>query len=287
METSPASSLPQFLKPIQSTQSTATQLSAPVHALYTHKYPFGDSHVLWWPAQTRRVCDSSNRKVPTTRTILLCIPGTFSCLDSDGCRSDLFLGRTHTSKKKNCFPSDDLCALSHRTSVRLGNPGLLEFYVPFLNAIYRSVNSYPSSGSSSSSSPSSTTTSVTIFAHSHLGLSSYIQLGGNKPDKSSSWPEKSNNVALRAQIQAHLEFLDELLVAYEDDPTTRVLLVGHSIGCWLIQEILKARGAGALRQRVGAYLLFPTISHIARSPNGRKLSVRISAIPPCSLLLDS
>ena len=219
--------------------------------------------------------------------------------DSDGCRRDLhtlFLGRTHANKKKLPPPLlrfARVCTLSHRTSVRLGNPGLLEFYVPFLNTIYRSVNSDPSSGSSSSSSSSSSplpssTTSVTIFAHSHLGLSSYIQLGGN-PDKSHSWPEKAN-VVLRAQIQAHLEFLDELLVAYhEDDPTTRVLLIGHSIGCWFIQEILKARAAvGAFRSRVGAYLLFPTISHIARSPNGRKLSVRMSTTNPLSLFfLDS
>lgn len=232
---SPGTSLPQFLKPVQLTQCSATQVSVPVHAVYTHSRPFGDAHVLWWPPQTRRrVCDSSssssNKTVPTRRTILLFIPG---------------------------------------------NPGLLEFYVPFLNAIYRSVNSdaSSSSSSSSSSSPSSTnnTTSVTIFAHSHLGLSSYIRLGSS--DKSYfSWPEKSS-VALRAQIQAHLEFLDELLATYDDDPTTRVLLVGHSIGCWLIQEMLKARATGALRPRVGAYFLFPTISHIARSPNGRKLSL--------------
>jgi pimeloyl-ACP methyl ester carboxylesterase len=96
-------------------------------------------------------------------------------------------------------------------------------------------------------------------------------------------------VALGAQIQAHLEFLDELLVAYDDDPTTRVLLVGHSIGCWLVQEILKARATGALRPRVRAYMLFPTISHIVRSPNGRKLSVRISSATPFppSLVLDT
>jgi pimeloyl-ACP methyl ester carboxylesterase len=126
---------------------------------------------------------------------------------------------------------------------------------------------------------------VTIFAHSHLGLSSYIQVGADsdsdsKSSSSSSYPETSN-VALTAQIQAHLEFLDELLAAYGS--TTRVLLVGHSIGSWLIQEILKAR-AGALRPRVGAYMLFPTISHIIRTPNGRKLSVRVSA-PPLLILL--
>jgi pimeloyl-ACP methyl ester carboxylesterase len=85
-------------------------------------------------------------------------------------------------------------------------------------------------------------------------------------------------VALPAQIQAHLEFLDELLLAAYDGPAMpRVLLVGHSIGCWFILEMLKAR-AEALRanSRVGAYLLFPTISHIVRTPNGRNLSVRVS-----------
>ena len=186
--------------------------------------------------------------------------------------------RTNKNKNKNyCSFPPIRCVYS----LRLGNPGLLDFYVPFLNAIYRGANSDPSS---SSSSPSSTTTSVTIFAHSHLGLSSYVGLGNSDRGSCFSWPEKSS-VALRAQVQAHLEFLDELLVAYDDDPTTRVLLVGHSIGCWLIQEILKAHAAGALRPRVGAYMLFPTISHIVRSPNGRKLSVRISSSPAPSLPL--
>lgn len=73
---SPRASLPQFLKPVQSTESSATQVSVPVHAVYAHKHPFGDAHVLWWPAQTQRVCDSSNKTVPSHRTILLFIPGT-------------------------------------------------------------------------------------------------------------------------------------------------------------------------------------------------------------------
>ena len=113
---------------------------------------------------------------------------------------------------------------------------------------------------------------MTIFAHAHLGLSSYIR--GSGDSSSYHYPETST-VALRAQIDAHLEFLDELLAAY--GPATRVLLVGHSIGCWFIQEILKARAA--LRPRVGTYMLFPTISHIAGTPNGRKLSVRITYLP--------
>jgi pimeloyl-ACP methyl ester carboxylesterase len=156
--------------------------------------------------------------------------------------------------------------------------------VPFLNEIDRRVRAISEPSSSSSS-------GVTIFAHAHLGLSSYIsRLGGvdsetpSSSSSSSSSPSpypSASSVALPAQVQAHLEFLDELLVAY--GPATRVLLVGHSIGSWLIQEILKARATAALRPRVGAaYMLFPTISHIKRSPNGRKLSVRVRSLrsPP-------
>ncbi|KAF8270146.1 hypothetical protein EI94DRAFT_1681141 [Lactarius quietus] len=124
-----------------------------------------------------------------------------------------------------------------------GNPGLLDFYIPFLDAIYHAANS-----------------SVTIFAHGHLGLSSYF--GGDRP-----FPDTSS-VNLPAQIQAHVEFLDELLAAY--GPETNVLLVGHSIGSWFIQEMLKASQPNA--RRVGAFMLFPTISEICRSPNGKILA---------------
>jgi len=182
--------LPQFLQPWQSPSSTQAPTGpVPVHAVYSHKRPFGQAQVLWWPWTSQ---DAS----VLPRTVLLFIPG---------------------------------------------NPGLLDFYVPFLDAIYDQTN-------------------VPIFAHAHLGLSSFI--GGDR-----SFPDTSS-VTLPTQIQAHLEFLDELLAAY--GPKTSVLLVGHSIGTWFIQEMLKARAA-ALRP-VGAFMLFPTISEIGRSPSGKTLS---------------
>ncbi|KAH9039444.1 hypothetical protein EDB83DRAFT_2411710 [Lactarius deliciosus] len=127
-----------------------------------------------------------------------------------------------------------------------GNPGLLDVYIPFLDAIYSEANS-----------------SVTIFAHAHLGLSSYV--GGDR-----SFPDTSS-VTLPAQIQAHAEFLDELLAAY--GPETSVLLVGHSIGAWFIQEMMKAHATDLhSRKRVGAFMLTPTLSEIGGSPNGKILS---------------
>ena len=105
---------------------------------------------------------------------------------------------------------------------------------------------------------------ITIFAHAHLGLSSYI--GGER-----SFPDVSS-VSLPAQIQAHVEFLDELIATY--GPETNLLLVGHSIGSWFIQEMLKSRARAQTKRRIGAFVLFPTISEIAMSPSGKILSVR-------------
>ncbi|KAI0298364.1 hypothetical protein B0F90DRAFT_1632849 [Multifurca ochricompacta] len=203
MDGTDSTPLPRFLQPWElRSQSQRAYAPVPVHAVYTHKRPFGQAQVLWWPWRMR---DEDGPETDRTRTVLLFIPG---------------------------------------------NPGLLDFYVPLLNAIHRRVEA-----------ASPTSSFVTIFAHAHLGLSSYI--GGDQ-----SYPEIPS-VSLPAQIQAHVEFLDELLAEY--GPETRVLLVGHSIGSWFIQEVLKAR-VGLRPPRVGVFMLFPTISHIGGTPNGRKLS---------------
>jgi hypothetical protein len=64
------SSLPRFLKPCQP-QRSAIRVAVPVHAVYTHKHPFGDAQVLWWPAGSQAY---DGEVAP--RTILLFIPGT-------------------------------------------------------------------------------------------------------------------------------------------------------------------------------------------------------------------
>jgi hypothetical protein len=68
-----SSSLPRFLRPCQPSECSATHAAVPVRAVYTHKHPFGNAQVLWWPAGPRA---RDSDVVP--RTILLFIPGTFS-----------------------------------------------------------------------------------------------------------------------------------------------------------------------------------------------------------------
>ena len=152
--------------------------------------------------------------------------------------------------------------------------------MPFLNAIHHhAIISSLESSSSRQGRSAYRDGGLVIFAHAHLGLSSYVGINCDDDRGRRSYPDTAS-VALPAQIEAHAEFLDELLTAYDDPGDTRVLLVGHSVGCWLIQEVIKARRTALGSRDVGVFMLFPTISHIARTPNGKKLSVRRMSLLP-------
>jgi hypothetical protein len=187
-------------------------------------------------------------------TVLLFIPGACSSF------ADLLLAMAVI-----CYLSPSyilatvpLALISHPSS---GNPGLLNFYVPFLNTIHHKTIS-KSTDSDLDSGPSS---SVTIFTHAHLGLSSYISINGGG---TFTFP-KMSSVMLLAQIQAHIKFFDEILATY--GPAMCVLLIRHSIGAWFIQEVLKAHAS--LHPQVRAYMLFPTLSNITKTLGGRMLWV--------------
>ena len=63
--------LPSFLQPRQLPHQQ-THPPVPVHATYTHKRPFGQAQVLWWPWPW----GTPDRTV-IPRTVLLFIPGVF------------------------------------------------------------------------------------------------------------------------------------------------------------------------------------------------------------------
>lgn len=66
---------------------------------------------------------------------------------------------------------------------------------------------------------------------------------------------------LDAQIQHKIDFIK----AYVPDDV-KIHLIGHSIGAWMILELLKNAEIKAKIQH--CYLLFPTIEGMAKSPNG-------------------
>ncbi|KAJ7107606.1 hypothetical protein C8R43DRAFT_1044539 [Mycena crocata] len=114
-----------------------------------------------------------------------------------------------------------------------GNPGLLNFYTEFLSSIHRR---HPR---------------LAIFAHAHLAHTPGItSLAGEH--------------GLRAQVQSAIEALDAVLTAFGQ---VKVILSGHSVGAWIVLQILKARRSDVFRM----FLLCPTLTHIADTPNGRRL----------------
>lgn len=120
-----------------------------------------------------------------------------------------------------------------------GNPGLVMFYSPFLSSIHSTQSSK----------------SLAILAHGHLGYHG-----------SSEWPAASQ-IGLTAQIAALLELVDAFIHEYGSG--VKIVLASHSMGAWLSTRVLKERP----QTIASMLLLFPTISNIAQTPNGRKLSV--------------
>lgn len=135
-----------------------------------------------------------------------------------------------------------------------GNPGLLDFYLPFLNALYQK----------------DTTNTLAILALGHIGHSPVI-----------SAPQSIDACSLASQVESVARALDALKLEYGG--TAKFALVGHSIGAWISLQVLKSRPADVS----AIFLLFPTISNIANTPNGKRLSWAFSPTSISILLLLS
>ncbi|KAJ6627102.1 hypothetical protein B0H10DRAFT_2291912 [Mycena sp. CBHHK59/15] len=110
-----------------------------------------------------------------------------------------------------------------------GNPGLLNFYIPFLSSIHSRDNA------------------LAVFGHAHLA---------HTPDV-----EKFNgDYSLAAQIKSAIDTLDAVRATFSQ---SQVVLAGHSVGSFIALQVLKARSSEISR----VFLLCPTIRHLAKTPN--------------------
>lgn len=94
-----------------------------------------------------------------------------------------------------------LGALPLSLNQHIGNPGLAEFYIPFLSALYNSDNQ------------------CSILAQSHLGHSEEA-------------PAVETNLA--AQVAVTIEAFDVLKQAY---PGAKILVIGHSVGSYIALQV--------------------------------------------------
>ncbi|KAI4121745.1 MAG: hypothetical protein LQ338_006190 [Usnochroma carphineum] len=138
-----------------------------------------------------------------------------------------------------------------------GNPGLIPYYDPFFSALHTLLESTPALQSYN----------FHICGHSLAGFQT-------SEHDSQSPPEL-------AGLQKQIEYVDDLLYERVDEVrqstgciTPKVILMGHSVGAYILLEIIRGHrkqvesGGKQDFDLIGGILLFPTITHIARSPSG-------------------
>ncbi|TKA57669.1 hypothetical protein B0A53_00818 [Rhodotorula sp. CCFEE 5036] len=137
-----------------------------------------------------------------------------------------------------------------------GNPGLVSYYRDFLPSIRDAL-------------PADLKGQTVIHAIGHLGHTPNATSAERRGFKPNAQP------TLEDQVADKVAYLDELAETYRfgEEGAPKLILLGHSIGAWIGLQMLKERPA--LVSAVHA--LFPTISHMAQTPNGRSLSPLFSS----------
>ncbi|KAF2404185.1 hypothetical protein EJ06DRAFT_578878 [Trichodelitschia bisporula] len=138
-----------------------------------------------------------------------------------------------------------------------GNPGLAGYYTTFTTHLHTLLRiSHPA-------------TSIRIYARSLAGFETAL-------------PTPPKPLGLLAQVDAVKAVLRRKVKEVEDEVgRVKVVLVGHSVGSWILLEILqRVRWEGGV-EVVAGVCLFPTVVDIARSPRGRVFTplLRIPGLP--------
>ncbi len=160
----------------------------------------------------------------------------------------------HYVKVLKCF-SDTTAKTSsvyHRTQTDIlfviipGNPGLIEFYEHFAIEL----------------------TSKT--SHPVIGIS---HTGHLYDEKVKNW----NAVNLKTQIKDKVKFVENHLLgpngAHKVDKSTKLVFIGHSIGCHVILQMLNSLNEDTKRSIKKTIHLFPTVERMSATPNGKVLTL--------------
>ncbi|KAI0427247.1 hypothetical protein F5Y09DRAFT_316837 [Xylaria sp. FL1042] len=142
-----------------------------------------------------------------------------------------------------------------------GNPGLVGYYAPFLSALRDLIDS--------------NTSLSNISFHIH-GQS----LAGFTDEDHEPFTSQRKPHDLEYQIQHILKSVSGLRIESgpkDGQPYDHVLLMGHSVGAYIALEtchrVLQDPSLAPELKLTSGILLFPTIDHIADSPNGWKLNM--------------
>ncbi|XP_015176315.1 PREDICTED: lipid droplet-associated hydrolase [Polistes dominula] len=126
-----------------------------------------------------------------------------------------------------------------------GNPGVPQFYEGFIKSLNSKL-------------PSETPVWV-------IGHAGHIQPPKDLEINMPSNKEWDKYYGLTAQIEHKIQFIRNYV-----PNDAKIYLIGHSIGCWFILNVLKDEDISKKVEK--CYLLFPTVEHMADTPNGRFLT---------------
>jgi hypothetical protein len=152
-----------------------------------------------------------------------------------------------------------------------GNPGLIEYYRTFLTLCFDGLRDrYPDQHIKV------TGTSLCGFEvqREHQHSSNYNTQG---PPYDLEQQIEHVALALERAIESHRAAKPAASSSSPSAPM-RVVLMGHSMGSYILLEVLRRRKSDPPKSLktaniIGGICLFPTVTHIAKSPSGKKISV--------------
>jgi hypothetical protein len=153
----------------------------------------------------------------------------------------------HYLRVLKCFSDKRVKAQHHDTLFVIipGNPGLIEFYEHFAVELATKTN------------------------HCVIGIS---HTGHLYDETIKNW----NPCNLRTQIKDKVKFIENHLIGpnstFKVDKNTKLVFVGHSIGCHVILQMLNGLSDETKKNVKKTIHLFPTFERMAITPNGRVLT---------------
>lgn len=125
-----------------------------------------------------------------------------------------------------------------------GNPGVIEYYEKFMETLYLANGK-----------------KIPVWGISHTGHVSTKHMDGTVKISTGS---SAGIFSLQDQIEHKLAFIQHFIPSQ-----TSLILIGHSIGCYMILKMLKHLNHEYL---LHSFLLFPTIERMAISPKGQVMT---------------
>ena len=144
-----------------------------------------------------------------------------------------------------------------------GNPGCISYYQPFLSRLHSLLETSSAIESAR----------FHICGHSFRGMEFAPNHDHGEPPKSP--------ISLQEQINWQEDLLYKHVKSHQSRTSNKppkVILMGHSVGSYILLELIqqhreKIASGEEDFDLIGGILLFPTITHIAKSPLGMVASV--------------